>query len=591
MKKAVIRALAVLGGLYLLIAILVFGYGFIAGVLKSRIKPNTVLEADFESGLVAYISGGAVESLLGKKQTGVLDVVEALERAQDDERVWGLVARVGEGNLGLAQIQELREAVLRFRSRGKKAIAWAETFGEFSSGNGSYYLATAFDEIYLQPSGDLGLTGLMYETPFISGALNKLKITPRFDHRHEYKNFKNFFTNKKFTPEHKEALEAVMKSQFSQIVSGISEKLGKDTKVVKQIINNGPYRSDAALELGLVNGLAYRDEVYDMVRTATSADTHFLYLQTYLKRVGSPWSDGETIALIYGVGSVSRGKSGFNPLFGSRTMGSDTITAAFRSAREDDDVKAIIFRVDTPGGSAVASDSIWRETERAKKMGKPVIVSMGNVAGSGGYWVSMNADKIVAHPGTITGSIGVLGGKMLMREFWERLGVTWDEVHSSTNSTMWSSNTDFSKSEWAKFQSWLDGIYDEFTTKVAEGRGLSKEKVLEIAKGRIWSGEDAKLNGLVDELGGLSKAIELAKRSSGIPADQSIRLKLFPKRRTLTESLVQRFLGGEEESSEPETQLGIIKALAPLRDAALKLGLTGEQGVLVVPDYATGCCF
>ncbi|MCH8029454.1 MAG: signal peptide peptidase SppA [Candidatus Dadabacteria bacterium] len=591
MKKAVIRALAVLGGLYLLIAILVFGYGFIAGVLKSRIKPNTVLEADFESGLVAYISGGAVESLFGKKQTGVLDVVEALERAQDDERVWGLVARVGESNLGLAQIQELREAVLRFRSRGKKAIAWAETFGEFSSGNGSYYLATAFDEIYLQPSGDLGLTGLMYETPFISGALNKLKITPRFDHRHEYKNFKNFFTNKKFTPEHKEALEAVMKSQFSQIVSGISEKLGKDTKVVKQIINNGPYRSDAALELGLVNGLAYRDEVYDMVRTATSADTHFLYLQTYLKRVGSPWSDGETIALIYGVGSVSRGKSGFNPLFGSRTMGSDTITAAFRSAREDDDVKAIIFRVDTPGGSAVASDSIWRETERAKKMGKPVIVSMGNVAGSGGYWVSMNADKIVAHPGTITGSIGVLGGKMLMREFWERLGVTWDEVHSSTNSTMWSSNTDFSKLEWAKFQSWLDGIYDEFTTKVAEGRGLSKEKVLEIAKGRIWSGEDAKLNGLVDELGGLSKAIELAKRSSGIPADQSIRLKLFPKRRTLTESLVQRFLGGEEESSEPETQLGIIKALAPLRDAALKLGLTREQGVLVVPDYATGCCF
>ncbi len=591
MKKAVIRALAVLGGLYLLIAILVFGYGFIAGVLKSRIKPNTVLEADFESGLVAYISGGAVESLFGKKQTGVLDVVEALERAQDDERVWGLVARVGESNLGLAQIQELREAVLRFRSRGKKAIAWAETFGEFSSGNGSYYLATAFDEIYLQPSGDLGLTGLMYETPFISGALNKLKITPRFDHRHEYKNFKNFFTNKKFTPEHKEALEAVMKSQFSQIVSGISEKLGKDTKVVKQIINNGPYRSDAALELGLVNGLAYRDEVYDMVRTATSADTHFLYLQPYLKRVGSPWSDGETIALIYGVGSVSRGKSGFNPLFGSRTMGSDTITAAFRSAREDDDVKAIIFRVDTPGGSAVASDSIWRETERAKKMGKPVIVSMGNVAGSGGYWVSMNADKIVAHPGTITGSIGVLGGKMLMREFWERLGVTWDEVHSSTNSTMWSSNTDFSKLEWAKFQSWLDGIYDEFTTKVAEGRGLSKEKVLEIAKGRIWSGEDAKLNGLVDELGGLSKAIELAKRSSGIPADQSIRLKLFPKRRTLTESLVQRFLGGEEESSEPETQLGIIKALAPLRDAALKLGLTREQGVLVVPDYATGCCF
>jgi protease-4 len=265
------------------------------------------------------------------------------------------------------------------------------------------------------------------------------------------------------------------------------------------------------------------------------------------------------VALIYGVGAVSRGKSGFDPLFGSTSMGSDTIAAAFRQAVRDSRVKAIIFRVDSPGGSYVASDTIWHETVRAKRAGKPVIVSMSDLAASGGYLVSMHADRIIAQPGTITGSIGVFGGKMIAAGLYDKLGISWDSVQQGQNAMMYSALQDYSPSERQRLEASLDRIYADFTSKVAEGRRLPKEKVLEIAKGRVWTGEDAKNLGLVDELGGFQSAIAAAKRAAKIPAAQDINLRTFPPSKTLFQALMDRLSGDESESSEQS----LVRILRP----------------------------
>jgi protease-4 len=257
------------------------------------------------------------------------------------------------------------------------------------------------------------------------------------------------------------------------------------------------------------------------------------------------------------------------------------VAAAFRDAVEDKDVKAILFRVDSPGGSYVASDTIWRETVRAKKAGKPVVVSMGDVAGSGGYFVAMGADKIVAQPATITGSIGVLAGKILTGGLWDKIGLGWDEVHSSANARIWSTLSDYSPAEWARFQASLDRIYEDFTTKVADGRKLPKEKVLEIAKGRIWSGEDAKSLGLVDELGGLSTALRLAKKAANIPDTEDVKLQVFPR----PKSPIEQLLGGPRENSEPAVA-AIARALETARPVVRQLdalGVRDKKGVLFVP--------
>jgi protease-4 len=245
-------------------------------------------------------------------------------------------------------------------------------------------------------------------------------------------------------------------------------------------------------------------------------------------------------------------------------MGSDSVAAALRAAIEDKNVKAIIFRVDSPGGSYVASDTIWRETIRAKQAGKPVIVSMGDLAGSGGYFVAMAADKIVAQPGTITGSIGVLGGKMITNGLWDKLGVSWDEVHVGANATMFTGTKDYSPAEWAEFQGWLDRVYADFTGKVAEGRRLPRERVLEIAKGRIYTGEDAKSLGLVDELGGYPVAIKLAKEAASIPESEEVYLRVFPAKKSTYEA----FFGESPDNSEREASVAAVaetlKALQPV---------------------------
>ena len=588
MKKFIVRILAGIGAWVVIVALV----GLISSMLaQEHVPEKVILEMNLDRDLAEQVSADPVSGFMLEKVHTTRDVVDALERAAEDERVVALMARIGDAPLGLAQIQEVRDAVTLFRTQGKPALVYADSLGGFGPGNGAYYLATAFEEIYLQPSGQVGLTGLMYESMFYQGTLEKLGLQPRFGFRGEYKNAVNLYTERKYTPPHKEAVQRIIDSQFGQLADGIAEARSIAADQVRSLIAQGPFLASHALEVNLVDGLAYRDEVDKIIEERIGKDASRLSLFKYLNRAGRPHTAGDSIALIYGTGIVQSGKSSYDPLFGGPSMGSETVASAFRDAVADDEVKAIIFRVDSPGGSPLASDTIWRETIRAKEAGKPVIVTMGNLAGSGGYFIAMAADKIVAQPGTITGSIGVFGGKMITAGLLEKIGISSDEVHTSPNATMWSSTRDFSPEQWTKFDEQLDWIYEDFTNKVAQGRGMTKEQVLNVARGRIWTGEDAKAMGLVDELGGFPTALRLAKEAAGIAPDADVHIRLFPPSRSFVETLIARLLNEEETEDSQAVGLAMrrtIQTLQPIARLAQDLGFTPHPGVLTMPEWTMG---
>jgi protease-4 len=579
MKKALVRVLAMIGASVLLSLTV----SLVAGtLLRHHVKDGTVLQMNLADGVVEYYPPSIRDVFMVPPLT-VRDVVDALARAAKDERVTALVARVGDARLGLASFQEIRDAVLAFRASGKRAVAVAETFGEFGPGNGAYFLATAFDEIALQPSGDIGLTGLSSETPFVRGALDKLGVKPRLDHRREYKSAMNVFTETGFTAPHREASERVLESQFAQIVRGIAEGRGLTEDAVRALVAKAPLSADAARAAKLVDTVAYRDEVWDAFRNADGTLPPRLGLGGYLARAGRAADDeGDVVALVYGVGSVHRGRSSWGTLSNEPTMGSDTVAAAFRAAVDDDEVRAILFRVNSPGGSYIASDTIWREVVRARRQGKPVVASMGDIAGSGGYFVAMGADRIVAQPGTVTGSIGVLAGKMVTGALWSRLGVEWGDLDTGPNASMWSPTKDYSPEQWQRLQEFLDRIYADFVDKAADGRALPRERMQEIARGRIWSGEDAKEIGLVDELGGFPVALRAVRELAGIAPDGAVRLRVFPRTKSPVEVALARITGGQEEDEASIATPGdnILAQLRRVPEVRVLLSMLDGQGAL-----------
>ena len=579
MKKLLIVLLSVVGGLTLIVVGLFLFFSLAQMVSKPGVSSFTVLEVDFEVPMIETIPDDPFAAYLLSGTPTVLDRVLALRRAARDDRVVGLVARVGSGGLGMANTQEMRDAITAFRASGKFAVVYSETLGEMGPGNGGLYLASAFEEIWLQPSGDVGLTGLILEHPFVQGTLEKLGVKAHIEPRYEYKNAVNLYTESEFTEPHREAMQALMDVWFDQIVSGVAEGRGMSEQEVRDLADRGPFYGQEAMDAGLVDGLAYRDEVYDMVRERVDGTARFLGLQRYLSRSTEIGTAG-TIALIYGVGGVRRGSSSYDPMSGEVAMGSKTVAKAIRDAVDDSAVDAILFRIDCPGGSFVASDTIWRAVKNAQAAGKPVVISMGSVAASGGYFVAMPATRIVAQPGTITGSIGVFAGKMITSGMWEKIGLTWDEVHTSRNADQFSSLRDYSPEGLERLRAGLDRVYDVFTTKVAEGRGLELERVLEIARGRVWTGQDALELGLVDALGGFHEALRLAKEEAGIDPDRRVALRLYPRPR----STLELFLEGWSEVGTPrrasQTLLDLQAAVKQAR--RITMG-PAPYGVLSMP--------
>ncbi|MCR6629813.1 MAG: signal peptide peptidase SppA [Magnetospirillum sp.] len=561
--RIIVATLAVIGLLFLVgIGLTVWGAIALHDKVGPSLPRHMVLTLDLENQFKDAPSRDPFATLTGEDTYVTRQVIEGIDRAARDPRVVGLFATIGQAHLGMARAQEVRDAVARFRASGKPAVLFSETMGEFGNGTVEYYLASAFGQVWLQPSGDVGLTGFLAETPFLRGTLDLLGVEPQFAGRKEYKTAIEVFTEKKYTPANVETLNGLLDAWSSQVVAGVAEGRKLPADKVRALFGKGPFLASEALSAGLVDKLGYRDQALDAARGSGEPDE--VDVAAYVAH--SAKTKGTRVALITGEGAIQRGESD-RPFGGEDGFGSDTVAEALRDAVEDDDIKAILFRVDSPGGSYVASDTVWNEVRRARAAGKPVVVSMGNVAASGGYFVAMGADRIVAQPGTITGSIGVFTGKMVLADFWPKLGVSWDEIHRGDNAPMWSPNRPFSPQAWERVNVMLDRIYTDFTNRAAEGRHMPVDKLEPMARGRVWSGAEAKGLGLVDALGGYDVAETQLRELLKLAADAPLEMVAFPEPESPLELLSKLAArGGMAEDKGAETLLRAARVLAPVVD-------------------------
>jgi protease IV len=433
--------------------------------------------------------------------------------------------------MDMGKIQEIRDSIREFNRAGKPSVAYLE----FATDR-SYYLASACDTVEMLPKSEFHLHGMMASTTFLRGAFDKLGIYPDFIHIGEYKNATNVFTEKKFTPAHREATQDLLDDWYRQFVEGIAASRNMKPEEVEKVIAAGPYNSSDAPATGLVDRVAYGNEVREFVDRKNHGSARRIGLRAYLDRTNEFTTN--KIAVIYAVGEIGPGRSATSPL-GGEMMGSETIARQFRRARNDDSVKAVVVRVDSPGGVAFSSEVIRHEVELTKAE-KPVVVSMSDVAASGGYWLSMSANRIIAEPGTITGSIGVLSGKFNLQGLYDKLGLSTDYIATTPNSTLEYPLQNFTPEQRELELKNMRETYHDFIQGAADGRHMKIEDVDKIAQGRVWTGERAQKLGLVDELGGLHTAIARARELAKIPASESVSLMQLPERHSFLERLIDQ---------------------------------------------------
>jgi protease IV len=498
--------------------------------------------------------------------------VEMLRRAKTDSRITGLIVKpVGAGALW-GKVQEVRDAVADFRRSGKPTIAYLEYGGEQE-----FYLATACDKVFLMPTSTLDLMGVASYELFLRGMLDKIGAYPDAMHIGQYKTASNNFTQKTYTPAHREMAESLNTDLYEQIVRGIADGRHKSEADVKALIDHGPFLPEDALRAGLIDDLAYDDEVGEKTKSA-SGRPKMLDMNDY-KQAGNAFGRGQRIAVIYATGLIASGKSSYDTT-GGEVVGAATMAEYLRKARADSSVKAIVLRVDSPGGSALASDVIWREVLLAKKQ-KPVIASMSDVAASGGYYISMPADAIVAQPATLTGSIGVVLTKFVIDGTLKKLGMNMEGVSKGKYADLFSPVRPFSPDERARMEAYMQATYDTFVEKAAQGRNTTPEKIDAVGQGRVWTGRQAKQIGLVDELGGLDRAISLAKQRAKIPQDAEVELVVYPPKKSFFDVLTNA-LGASDRASTLGALLGIAnpRALQALA-APLQVFRRGEPLALM----------
>src|SRR5580693_4293063 len=533
---------------------------FFAAMKPSRLSlpSNAVLVID-ATGQIEEQRSPDLFSAFGGFTTPVLhDYVDAIDAAAKDSHIAGLVVRIAPLETGWGKLEEIRSHLLAFRKSGKPSICY---LGYDGIGNPEYYLATACQQIWLVPTAPVSIRGMMAEALFFRGTLDKLKIVPEFYHIAEYKTAGNTFTEKQFTPAHKEEVEGLLHSIYDLYLNDASKARGMDRAQFEALLNRGPFSSSDAVTNKIVDRLGYWDQLQDYFKGRAQG-----WNPVSLNRYRSSISNDGTanIAVVHASGLIVSGDSGSTSGGGS-VMGGDSVAADLRTARKDHSIKAIVLRVDSGGGSVVGSEVIRREVELANQV-KPVVVSMSDVAASGGYWIAAPARKIVADPGTITGSIGVLIGKLNVSGLYNLLGMSTDSVATSDNASLFSSQQNFTPAQRDYIQKSLDQTYADFTKGVATGRKMTVEAVDKIGKGRVWSGSQGKELGLVDELGGLDRAVEVAKQLAHIPAGESVRLVRYPEERNFFQQLMQREKDTASESQSLESMLRhIVSQMEPVQ--------------------------
>ena len=521
-----------------IISLLLIAIIAISEHISHRIQPNSVLEVEL-NGTVVERGSGNLLGLLSKNETALNVLRKAINRGARDPKIVGMDIKVINPEMELAQAQEIVALIEKFKSHGKWTSAYIETAGESGAGNTPYIVAGAADEVSLMPQGDLNLMGVQLRELFLRGTLDWLGITPNFASAGQYKSAANMFTDKDFTPAQKEEDEGLAGSLYDQIVAaiGAERKLSPDT--IKALIDQAPLHADESLKARLVDRLEYEDQFDDRIKDR-GGSTHSIVAYTSYARSSllADLTSGDEIAVIYGDGEIQRGGEGFDPFSGPDTtaMTSDDMTDAFKSAREDDDVRAVILRVDSPGGSLLASELIGREVELTAKK-KPVVVSMSGYAASGGYLISIPAAKIVAEPGTITGSIGVLGGKFNITPAAQKIFANTDAVSRGANVGMFDMFTDFTPAQAQQFHDDITRNYQYFLKLVAAGRHITVAQADAVAQGRVWTGEQAIKLKLVDSLGGLDEAMATARKLARLAPDQPVNVIELPEQPGLLQSL------------------------------------------------------
>ena len=473
----------------------------------------------------------SLSDLFEAPSPSVHGLVSSIDRAAHDPRVKALLLHVGTLQAGWARVQELRDALVRFRDSGKPSWAYIEF-----AGNQEYYLATGCERIAAAPTAMLDVSGLAAEVTFFRGALDKVGVEAQFEGVGKYKNAPNQFTEEGFTDPHREQMESLVDSLFSQYVTAIAKSRGLGEDEARAVIDEGPFDATRARDARLVDELLYADEVESRLGNVERVGPGRL-----ARDAGSGWGLGgrPRLALVYVVGEIIPGESGAGPFGGGSFAGAETVVRGLRRAADDDSIRAIILRVDSPGGSGTASDGVWREVGRARQR-KPVVVSMGDAAASGGYYVAMNADVIVAQPTTITGSIGVFSGKFSFRKLYAKLGLSQESVQRGRHAALFSLYEPWTEEERGKVREMNQAFYRTFITKAAEGRQATPDEIDAVAQGRVWTGAQALENGLVDRLGGLDEAVAVAREKAGIPKGQEVRLVVMPERKGLLETLFER---------------------------------------------------
>ena len=553
----------------------------IARQIAPRVGRGTILELDLASAPPETGNRRLLTNLGGQRALTLSDTVAALARASRDPRVGGLVLRPRFQSAPRAVVQELRDALLDFKQSGKFTVAVADTFGEEGPANSAYYLATACDEVVVHPSGLVGLAPLALEPNFYRGLFDRVGIDLEVMARHEFKSALNKVTKRGYTQADREQSQRLIDSLWGEEVEAIARSRRLDPQQVRRLADEAPLLASEALEGGLVDGLAYTDEVLASAKAKLGPKSRLVYLAAYRRRAGRGRQRGNTatVAVLRAVGEIHRSAPRLPfGVTGGPVLAADKLISEIRSAAKDSKVKAFVLRVDSPGGSAVASDAIWRELVRLRELGKPLVVSMGAVAASGGYYLATAADQVVAEPGTITGSIGVITAHPVLARAKTKLGVTADEVHTGAEPSRFSVNRPLSQVQRRRVDAELDWVYELFTRRVADGRKIPIEKVLSIAKGRVWTGADAHDIGLVDELGGLERAMALAVELSGATPGTLPRPRPVPRGAAWYRRLWTR---SPESSDGAVVQAGLRQALPGWPGEVVTRMLGGSDRVLV----------
>ena len=545
--RFITRFFAIIG--FLVIALVILGV--VVVIHQKQNGPhepdNVILTLDFDSPIVEQEEASPLDFAMHEDTTPLFDILHAIDKAKDDPHVKGIVARFGSTQPELAHAQEIRSALARFRSSNKFTYAFATSYGSFGLGNRAYYLASIFENIWLQPVGSVGLTGLAVQSPFGKSALDKIGVSADFMQREEYKSFMEMGMRDDFSPPVRQMMQGMIDDLSTQIASGIAESRKWDIERVRHLMEQGPYTDEEALKAGLVTHIGYADEMDKEVTDLAGQNAEQVDVESYISYHGKGGGHGPkpkaVTALIYGTGLIVDKEDGPSDIGGEHLMGADTMVDAIDSAVEDKNVKAILLRIDSPGGSPEASESIRRALIHAQMKGKPVFVSMGNVAASGGYWIAMNADHIVADPGTLTGSIGVVGGKFVISGLLQKLGISIGTIKTSDNAGMWSPTEGFTPAQRERVNALLDETYHAFVKNVSDARKIPMDKMPDVAKGRVWTGAQAVKIGLVDELGGYDVTLAALRKKLNLSESDVMVLQEFPAPETPVERVMKLLKG------------------------------------------------